>query len=72
MPFKRAYCLMPPSFIDVNIGFEQAQYIIYSWINSTLKICVQLTEGSLERDVTVKAGTEKTSNTTGIIAIEKT
>ena len=56
-------------FLDVNIGFQQTQYTINDQINSSLNICIQLTEGSLERDVTVKVGTETTSNTTGTQAM---
>lgn len=57
------------SFLDVNIGFEQAQYTVSDWINSSVKICIQLTYGSLERNAVVTASTDWTSNAAGMLTV---
>ena len=52
--------------LDVKIGFEQAEYAVKDWINSSLMICVKLTSGLLERNVTVTVYTEKSLYTEGM------
>eukprot|EP00731_Ephydatia_muelleri_P007287 Em0003g1535a len=37
----------------VNIGFRQSEYTVYDWINSTVQICIWLSMGVLERNVTI-------------------
>lgn len=53
------------TFLDVNIGFRQSEYTVYDWINSTVQICIWLSMGVLERNVTITVGTETAHNTTG-------
>ncbi|KAL5503337.1 hypothetical protein EMCRGX_G010266 [Ephydatia muelleri] len=50
----------------VNIGFRQSEYTVYDWINSTVQICIWLSMGVLERNVTITVGTETAHNTTAV------
>ena len=53
----------------MNIAFERVEYTISNSISTSSNVCIQLTNGTLERNVTVTIGAKFGGITSGMLII---